>query len=99
VLLVAYDSQATGPLATVSPSRGLLGAALVLSRHARTGAPRLQVQLAEGDAPEGTGALARHAAGGNAMAPMLPLFDALARNEGHAMLRAGPGRVMRIAIG
>ena len=98
VLLVAYDSQAAGPLGTVTPSQGLLGAALVLSRQPRAGAPRLQVVLGDGEAPPGTGALARHAHG-NAMAPMLPLFDALARNEGHAMLRAGPGRVMRIAIG
>jgi len=97
VLLVAYDSQATGPLGTVTPSQGLLGAALVLSRQPREGAPRLQVEFTDGEAGEGSGALARHA-GGNAMAPMLPLFDALARNEDHAMLRAGPGRVMRIAI-
>jgi hypothetical protein len=97
VLLVAYDSQSTGPLATVSPSEGLLGAALVLARHPREGAPRLQVQLVDGDATAGVGPLAHHARG-NAMAPMLPLFDALARNEGHAMLRAGPGRIMRVAI-
>src|SRR3546814_1260979 len=31
VLLAAYDGPATGPLETMSPSRGLLGAALVLS--------------------------------------------------------------------
>lgn len=97
VLLVAYDSQATGPLATVTPSTGLLGAALVLSRQPRAGAPRLQVAFGDGEAPEGAGALARHARG-NAMAPMLPLFDALARNEGRAMLRAGPGRVMHVTI-
>lgn len=97
VLLVAYDSQATGPLATVTPSTGLLGAALVLSRQPRAGAPRLQVAFGDGEAPEGAGALARHARG-NAMAPMLPLFDALARNEGGAMLRAGPGRVMHVTI-
>jgi hypothetical protein len=76
----------------------LLGGALVLSRQPRAGAPRLQLEFADGEAGAGTGALARHARG-NAMAPMLPLFDALARNECHAMLRAGPGRVMRVAIG
>ncbi|HEY4559810.1 MAG TPA: beta-ketoacyl synthase chain length factor, partial [Lysobacter sp.] len=33
VLLVAYDSASTGPLAKVQPSNGLLGGALVLSRR------------------------------------------------------------------
>ena len=97
VLLVAYDSHATGPLAAVSTSRGLLGAALVLSRQPREGAPRLQVRFADGEAPADAGPLARHAQG-NAMAPMLPLFDALARNGDRAMLRAGPGRVLHVAI-
>lgn len=77
VLLVGYDSQSTGPLGSVSHSQGLLGAALVLSRHAREGALVLQAEFARGTAPAGTGPLARRDPG-NAMAPMLPLFDALA---------------------
>ncbi|HJW47700.1 MAG TPA: beta-ketoacyl synthase chain length factor [Lysobacter sp.] len=102
VLLVAYDSQTTGPLATVSPSTGLLGAALVLSRHGSDrkigeGAITLQVEFADGEAVAPPGALARHAHG-NAMAPMLPLFDALARSDDHAILHAGPGRIMDIRI-
>ena len=35
---------------------------------------------------------------GNAMAPMLPLFDALAAGHSHALLRAGPGRLLRVDI-
>jgi hypothetical protein len=97
VLLVAYDSAATGPLSAVSHSEGLLGAALVLSRQPREGATRIEVRLDAGTAAPGDGALARHARG-NAMAPMLPLFDALARNAGGAMLHAGPGRVLTVAI-
>ena len=98
VLLVAYDSQAAGPLATVSASDGLLGAALVLSRASRAGAATLEVEFTNGEAGGEPGPLARHAAG-NAMAPMLPLFDALARDESRAILHAGPGRILRIAIG
>ena len=37
VLLVGYDGYATGPLARVSRSEGVLGAALVLSRPATAG--------------------------------------------------------------
>lgn len=97
VLLVAYDSAAAGPLTEVSRSEGLLGGALVLSSTPRAGAPRLQVELADGEPPPAQGRLARHAAG-NAMAPMLPLFDALATNAGHVALRAGPGRILRVWI-
>jgi Beta-ketoacyl synthase, N-terminal domain len=97
VLLVAYDSQATGPLATMSASEGLLGGALVLSRHAREGAATLQVAFTDGDAGIPQGMLAKHAAG-NAMAPMLPLFDALALEQESTLLRAGPGRVLQIRI-
>jgi hypothetical protein len=46
--------------------------------------------------------LARHAEG-NAMAPMLPLFDALARDgirdiPDTAILPAGPGRALTVRI-
>jgi hypothetical protein len=103
VLLVAYDSAAVGPLAQVLPSLGLLGGALVLSRHERDDAPVLSMALDDADAAaEAAGPLARHAAG-NAMAPMLPLFDALARNGVRGMhdtviLPAGPGRALTVRI-
>lgn len=95
VLLAAYDGQATGPLASVSASSGLLGGALVLARAGK--GPRLAASLEDGDAPDPGGPLARRAAG-NAMAPMLPLFDALAVNGARAILHAGPERVLRVAL-
>ena len=99
VLLVGYDGTATGPLATVSPSDGLLGGALVLVRDAIPGQPRLQARLqqaAGADTPD-TGALARFAVG-NAMLPMLPLFEALAQRQPHATIAAGHGKVLRMEI-
>ena len=101
----AYDSEATGPLASMSHSRGLLGGALVLARHGvprpaqegRSGELRLRATLIDGDPVAAPGALARHAAG-NAMAPMLPLFDALATGSDVALLKAGPGRLLRVEL-
>lgn len=95
VLLAAYDAASAGPLAAVSVSRGLLGGALVLS-HAASG-PRLRATLVDGAPPPPDGALSRHAAD-NAMAPMLPLFEALASGRDTALLNAGPGRVLRLEI-
>ena len=98
VLLVGYDGHAIGPLARVSRSEGVLGAALVLSRLPRDGLPQLRVTLDDGHVGPGDGALVRreHA---NAMAQMLPLFDALADGRPRAVLKAGPGRVLRVELG
>lgn len=87
VLLVAYDTASIGLLGTVSHSEGLLGAALVLTRNGA--GPRLQATLRAGtdlDLPGPLGRLAER----NAMAQMLPLFDALATGAPRAVLRAGP---------
>lgn len=97
VLLVAYDGPSPGPLGKVSPSAGLLGGALVLSRQKREGATTLQATLADGDAPAADGPLARRDAG-NAMAPMLGLLDALAAGNGTAVLPAGPGRILEVSL-
>ncbi|HYM86946.1 MAG TPA: beta-ketoacyl synthase chain length factor [Pseudoxanthomonas sp.] len=99
VLLVGYDGQATGPLSLTSHSTGLLSGALVLSRDNLPGTPHLRVMLSDAAAsaaPE-EGALSRLAAG-NAMLPMLPLFEALARRQGRAELHAGPGKILRMEI-
>lgn len=100
VLLTAYDTTAVGPLGPMSGSRGLLGGALVLSARSRADRrdrTQLRATLVDGDAPAGNGALARQAAG-NAMAPMLPLFDALAIGTDLALLKAGPERILRVEL-
>ncbi|KLI98084.1 beta-ketoacyl synthase chain length factor [Luteimonas sp. FCS-9] len=95
VLLVAYDAASVGLLATMSPSEGLLGGALVLTRDGE--GPRLAATLRDGEAAGGTGPLAAHVPG-NAMAQMLPLFDALATGCTGAVLRAGPHRALALEI-
>jgi len=95
VLLVAYDIEAAGPLGTMTPSEGLLGGALVLSR--KGGGTRLRALLGEGRPGPDAGPLARHC-GGNAMAPMLPLFDALAAGGDLALLHAGPDSALRVEL-
>ncbi len=95
VLLVGYDTGATGPLRSVHACTGLLGGALVLSRaDTSTPGPRVIATLCDGEA-SAPGPLGRHA-GGNAMAPMLPVFDALAARALSATLHAGSGRVLML---
>jgi Beta-ketoacyl synthase, N-terminal domain len=79
-LLVAYDIEACGALASTAVSRGLLATALVIAPRAGTRSlARLVWSLQPG---VGTAAAPRSAAAqalaGNAMAPCLPLFEALA---------------------
>lgn len=95
VLLVAYDTASTGPLGKVTRSEGLLGAALVLTRDGA--GPRLSATLGDGVATAADGPLATRYAG-NAMAQMLPLFDALASSRRRAELHAGPGRRLALDI-
>ena len=99
VLLVACDGHASGPVARVSRSQGLLGAALLLVRDPLAGMPRLQVRVEENPAtpalPDGPLSLLL---AGNAMAPMLPLFEALAQARPHAMIGAGNGQALQIDI-
>ena len=97
VLLVAYDANSTGPLAVVSRSTGLLGGALVLSNTRRHDAPQLRATLIDGTGHAPAGPLAQ-LAGDNAMAPMLPLFQALATGHDLVCLHAGPGRSLRVEI-
>ena len=97
VLLVAYDTAGASVLVPISNCHGLLGGALVLSSTRRRAAPRLRATLVDGDAPVGLGPLARLVAD-NAMAPMLPLFQALASNYDVAWLHAGPSRTLRVEL-
>lgn len=97
VLLVAYDGAAPGPVGKVSLSEGLLGAALVLAREPRHGTPRLRATLVDAVVPPQDGALSRRL-GANAMAPMLPLFQALAAGGDLVSLHAGPAQALRVEI-
>lgn len=97
VLLAAYDGQSTGPLAPVSSSDGLLGGAMVLASHADAAVARLQVEFVNTTAPLAPGRLADYV-GANAMAPMLPLFEALASDAGEVWLHAGPSQSLHITI-
>ena len=99
VLLVAYDGQASGPAAQVSPSLGLLGGALLLVRDPMPGMPRLQVRVEEeSTAPTSPDGPLSLLLADNAMAPMLPLFEALALRRTHAIIGAGHDTSLRIDL-
>jgi hypothetical protein len=97
VLLVGYDGGAAGPLQSICNSAGLLGGALVLSRARKADAPRIEVTLQQRDMPIEDVRLSG-IAGGNAMAQMLPLFEALADARSEAQLFAGRGRTLQVGI-
>lgn len=98
ILLAAYDGHATGPVAAVSRSEGLLGAAFVLSRDATSKGPRIEAEIVAAPADSRTGKLAQ-VAGRNAMAPMLPLLEALAQGrDDEVTLHAGADRALRIRL-
>ena len=97
VLLAAYDTGASGPLEAIADTRGTLGGALVLAAGDGDG-HRLHAWLEDGTADAAIGPLGEREAG-NAMHPMLPLFDALAHAHPAALaLHAGVGRVLRLDI-
>ncbi|MBV9891608.1 MAG: beta-ketoacyl synthase chain length factor [Rhizobacter sp.] len=84
VLLVAFDVEASGALATVVASQGLLACALVLAPGAGTNSiATIDWELASGPAvaPALRSAAARSLAG-NAMSGALPLLEAIALAEG-----------------
>jgi hypothetical protein len=80
VLYVAFDVEAKGPLATISPSSGLLGAALVLAPAHQSGSHRLSLQLVTGEDARPTAATSPAApvVAENVLANCLPMFEALA---------------------
>jgi Beta-ketoacyl synthase, N-terminal domain len=81
VLLVGYDTAATGALAHTANSRGALAVALVLNPRPSAGTQaRLGWTLSQGRvAPERSRSEAARLLAANGMAPALPLFEALAR--------------------
>ena len=100
VLLVGYDAGAPGPLAEVSPSEGLLALAVVLgpARPDAQARRSLRLALEPGTAPAHAGAVQQRL-GGNAMAAVLPLAEALALDaRGPLLLHAGPGSRLRVEL-
>jgi hypothetical protein len=82
ILLVAYDIEARGPLATMVSSRGLVGAGVVVSPRAQANSlARVRWRTRQGG--ERTVCLQSNAdlVAGSAMATCLPFFEALARAE------------------
>jgi Beta-ketoacyl synthase, N-terminal domain len=81
VLLVGYDTAATGALAHTANSQGALAVALVLNpRPSATTQAQLGWTLSQGwVAPERPRSEAARRLASNGMAPALPLFEALAR--------------------
>ena len=104
VLYVAFDIEARGALASVAPSRGLLGVAMVLSPSTDSATGRRMIlQMHDVDAASPT--LARSPAAAlvsdNALAPCLPLFEALAQlNDAAATvdLAVGDKVILRVTL-
>jgi hypothetical protein len=102
VLYVAYDIQACGPLASMAPSVGLLGAALVLAPEP-SGARHMTLHwtlVEHPDAAHGQSS-ARNPAlvAGNAMAACLPLFEALAHGaSGSVRYALGPHCLLELQL-
>jgi hypothetical protein len=96
---VAYDMPARGPMATVTASRGLIGAALVLAPEpAAPGATRLDWRVAPGPFTTAVaGEPLASLAAGNPMASGMGLFEALAREE-PGLVALSLGRRLALAL-
>lgn len=92
VLYVAFDIEAKGALATIAPSRGLLGIGLILAPQRRSQLHRGLILSAETTVADPTPARSSAAAvvADNALAPCMPFLEALARPE---------PRTLRLALG
>jgi Beta-ketoacyl synthase, N-terminal domain len=105
VLYVAFDIEAKGPLATVAPSRGVLGAALVLAPVDTAGSQRsaghrlaLQVMPVDVAIPTPAQSPAAPLVADNALAPCLPLFETLAWLESNTGGSAAASRITTLAL-
>jgi hypothetical protein len=81
-LLVAYDIEARGPLAAMQPSRGIVGAGVVVAPGASaTSLARIRWRTARGTERTAPRAGNAELVAGNAMAACLPFFEAIAMQE------------------
>jgi len=106
VLYVAFDVEAKGALSTMAPSRGLLGVALVLApadiAADRPGSRQLMLQIAADESCEPTQPRSAAAAlvAENALAPCMPLLEALAADVPATLqLTLGERTVLNIQVG
>jgi hypothetical protein len=102
VLYVAFDVEARGALSTMAPSRGLLGVALVLApvSAARPGGRHLTLRVAD-EPCEATPAHSAAAAlvADNALAPCMPLLEALAKDASSTLqLALGERTTLNIQV-
>lgn len=82
VLLVAYDVEAKGPLATVVPSKGLLAAAAIVAPDpGERQCARLSWRLGAGHTSTPPHSDAARSCAGNGMAGCTPFFEALAGRD------------------
>ena len=97
---MAYDIAAHGPAAAMAPSRGLLAGALVigpLRAGSRELAWRIEAESAEPSAARPANAALVY---GNAIAPCLPVFEALAADTPASLvLRLSEGSTLHLDIG
>jgi hypothetical protein len=99
VLLVAYDTDARGPLATVVKSTGRLGCALVLNCQPSASTKYvLRWQTREGGTGHAADPENASLAAGNAMAVALPVFEAIARSAGHTSCAIAPTMSLDLEI-
>jgi hypothetical protein len=101
ILYVAYDTEACGPLATMAPSTGQLGCALVLSPEPTDSAlftlhwQTIEAQCPQEPAPTGDFAPLVE---GNAMAACLPVFEALSGTGGHITYPIGQQLALEMTL-
>ena len=101
ILYVAYDTEAQGPLTTMTPSIGRFGCALVLSpRLSDKTRFILRWRTREQDAPRDKGETSEYASlvAGNAMAPCLPMFEALSAGGGNLTYAIGPNLALDLNL-
>lgn len=104
VLYVAFDVEAKGALSTMAPSRGLLGVALVLApaASARPGGRHLKLRVATDELSAATPSRSAAASlvADNALAPCMPLLEALAADEPAALqLSLGERTALNVQVG
>lgn len=99
-LLVAYDIEARGPLAQMQPSRGIVGAGLVVAPQPGAAAlARLRWQAIRGTRRSEPLPRNRGLVAGNAMAACLPFFEAVAlRQPATVWLGLAPGLLLEVEI-